>query len=297
MTKYVAISIFFLFVSFNLFAQVNGNGKINTVSQSIQDFDELEISFPAKVTIACGETPGLSITTDENIFKQLDIYEGESRLTIDPKKWIEPTQIAIEITVPTFKKLKTGGYGNYKITGLNAPAFQLQNIVATVKIEGRVEEFNLMSETGKTDASQLVAQNVQVGLWSHGKAIVNPVESLHANVTGDGEVIYVNRPQKFKTKEKQGGSVISLAEQKEEILSKPRYFNVALKNNSGKKVDLIVRGPKSHRFSYGLPLRAGQKRKERFPVGTEIFLDKVLGKKLLATVKETDENGTIKLFN
>ncbi|MEQ9264869.1 MAG: hypothetical protein RLN81_06580 [Balneolaceae bacterium] len=75
------------------------------------------------------------------------------------------------------------------------------------------------------------------------------------------------------------------------------YVNVTLYNNSESRINIEIQGPKERRFGYGAPINGFRKRKERFPVGTQIYLKRaVLNDRLLVTITEEDAGKTVNLF-
>ena len=66
-----------------------------------------------------------------------------------------------------------------------------------------------------------------------------------------------------------------------------KYLEFSIRNTSGKTIQAEVRGPQAHPFGYGLPLRSGRPRAERWPVGTKLYRTKLgVRSDLLLTVEE-----------
>ena len=74
------------------------------------------------------------------------------------------------------------------------------------------------------------------------------------------------------------------------------YIELGVKNSSFKFLNTVVRGPKQHPFSYGIPFPPGKKRVEKWPVGTKLYSsDREVPEELLFTVRESDFGKTIKI--
>ena len=296
-TRLLLLALFIVVPLYALFAQVNGNGKLETQTRSVGIFSILEINFPAEVEIECGTLPRVEITAEENLMKYIKVDHSGNKLSIEPTKWIEPRkQIQIRVGVAFLHRLNTSGYGNYWVRNLNTPSFHLQNLVGTTVLEGAVKDLTIQQETGQVDATQLEVTNAQVKIWSHGKARVKVSGTLNAEVADEGIVIYEGKPEKLEKKTKSGGVVIDAASHVEETPPEIKYISLTLHNNSRGKIDIYIKGPPHRRFSYGAPFRANQKREENFPVGTKIYLDKVFTRKLLLKIEEAHEGKVVSLF-
>lgn len=274
-------------------AQINGNGKMVTITRSTGVFSGVKVDFPAEVEIICQTIPHLEITSDENIIPYLDIRMEGSTLNILQRKWIEPSR-TVHITIGTafLHRLETGGYGEYWIKNIDAPQFTLVNPVGTVELEGRADRLVANVGTGKVDASQLTTLESDITVTSFGWVKVQVKDVLRAQVAENGKVIYTEKPSQIYG----AGPVFPAENDNPSPEGKPRYIRVTLLNNSPSKIDMIIKGPPGQRFSYGAPLRPGQRRTEDMPVGTHIYLDHIISRKLLVTILEKDENQVVKLF-
>ena len=290
-----AIIIFAIFCLYlTSFAQINGNKKIITQTRSLGLFTQLEVDFPAELEVICQTIPHLEITVDENVMPYINIKMEGSKLRILQGQWIEPSQLT-KITIGTafLHQLETGGYGQFWVRNIKTPEFRLINPVGTVELEGTTDRLQMDIQTGKVDASLLQAKNIEVHISSFGSAIIYPTDLLEVNISSEGSIIYIHKPQKIRGE----GNIKHIDDLEDQPVPETKYIELALKNNSNSKIDVYVQGPPHRRFSYGIPFRAGQKRTEIFPVGTRIYLDQVVTRKLLATIEDKDENQTVNLFD
>lgn len=163
-------------------------------------------------------------------------------------------------------------------------------------LDGKAEELIVNTNVAKIDATKLVAINANITIESFGEVRVNKVEKLTADVSSTGKIVFNKQPNQIISTIESGGKLISSED--ESIPSQPVvYIDLALKNNSKKRVNVIFEGPENARFGYGAPFRRNQSRSERFPVGTKVYqqLDDE-SKKLLLIINEADSNKTIDLF-
>jgi len=294
------IYILLLLISNVALAQVKGNKNIVTKTYDVTTIEEIKINLYAKVTIDQSATESLTITTDENLLGLIDKDLEDGKLHLDQKEWISPSQdIIISIGAPNLKRVETGTHDITKIINLNNDYLQIMAPIGNVIVEGKTKELRIGAELAKVNASNTVAEKVFVNLWSWGNVTVNPTEQLWANVSIDGKLFYISKPEKFDVKKKNGGQILSLNEK--DSLKNPEaiFIKFRIKNNSSNRNNFYVIGPKpdGSKFSYGFPMMPNAKRKENWSVGTKIYKVNSLGfRKLLITIKKEDEGKVIDLF-
>jgi len=285
------------FLTTSLTAQKNGNGQLGTKAIQLADFSEIHVNFPVTAKIDCGTTTALSMTTDDNLFDHIRVEVEDDILYIQQKGWVEATKVALTIGAPNLKRLQADGYGLYTVKNIDADEFRVTNNVGLVKLFGKANTLRFGIETGTIDALELVAQEVYASIWSHGKAKVNAVQLLDGKVENGGEVIYTNQPAKNRIKIKGESEVVS-ADEAKVATQKVDYIDFKLFNNSGKRIQAYVKGPKGKRFSYGFPLNPLQKRREHWPVGSKVYKVGKLGTRtLLATIEADNADNIVKLFD
>lgn len=281
----------------NTNAQVKGNGQIKTIQVEVDSFSGIKNGLSSDITITYGEKTEVKVTADENLIDLVDIEVIDGILDINQKEWISPTvQIQIDIITPEINRFTNSAHGLFTISGIDTDRFKVMSPVGKVILSGKARELSVGTEVGTVDASDFEVEIARLKVWSWGTVLVNALEKLDANISGNGKVVYTREPEVLKSKTEKGGKVISLEEEKappKEVV----YINVKIRNNSSDRVNVVIRGPEGARFGYGVPFNGFQTRKERFPVGTEIYLERPLWKnKLLVTIKEDDAGKTVELF-
>ena len=295
--KITQLLLLICFLTTSLTAQKNGNGQLETRAIQLADFSEIRVNFPVSATIDCGTTTALSMTTDANLFDHIRVEVEDDILYIQQKGWVEATKVELTIGAPNLKRLQTGGYGIYTVKNIDVDEFSVTNNVGLVKLFGKANTLRFGIETGTIDASELVAQEVYANIWSHGKAKVNAVQLLDGKVENGGEIIYTNRPAKNRIKVKGDSEVYSSAEAKA-ATPKVNFIDFKIYNNSGKRIQAYVKGPRGQKFSYGFPLNPLQKRRKHWPVGSKVYkVSKVGTRTLLATIEANNADSVVKLFD
>lgn len=278
-------------------AQVKGSGEIVTQEIKVEAFTKIKNGLSSDYSIKIGNKLELKITADKNLIQLIQIEVNDGELYINQKEWISSTkQIKIEITAPALTQFTNSAHGSYKILDINNAVFKVDAPVGDIFLSGRTKNLIVNTKVGKVDASKLTANKAKLSIESFGTIKVNMIEEVEAFVSNNGKIVYTEEPQILKSKTEKGGRIISVEEDSapaKEVV----YINLKLKNNSSDRISLVFVGPENAMFSYGISLNIFQARKERFPVGTKIYLERPLWKnQLLVEIKEEDAGKTVKLF-
>ncbi|WP_298420683.1 DUF2807 domain-containing protein [uncultured Kordia sp.] len=291
--------ILLLLIGYTATAQKKGNKKIVTRTFSLENIQKININFYAKVTIDQSVKEGITITTDENLMDLIDKEVVGNTLYLGQIEWIQPSKAIITIGAPNIRHIETGTHDVTKIINIDNDYLQLTSPVGTIILEGKTKELRIGSELAKIDASKLVSENAFVNIWSWGNAKVNVINTLNAEVSNSGKLIYVNSPKKIKQKTKKDGQILSLAEKKAIKNTDTEWIKFKIENNNFNRNNFFVVGPKKDgtKFSYGFPMMPNALRKENWTVGTKIYKVNSLGfRKLLVTITKENAGKVVKLF-
>lgn len=295
------LSLILLLIGFNGIAQIKGNNTIETRNFTVTDLHHLKINLYAKVTIDQSAAEGMSITADRNLFDLITSTVNHGILELNQKEWISPSQdIIITIGAPNLARVESGTHDETRIININSDLLRVNAPVGNITIEGRTKELRLGAELATIDASKLIVDDAFINLWSYGKITVNVNNTLWADISNNGQLIYLNTPNKIQKKTKNGGRIVTLNDA--ETIKNPQieYINFKIKNNSSNRNHFYVVGPKpdGSKFSYGFPMMPNSKRDENWTTGTKVYKVNRLGfKKLLITITKTNENQIVDLFN
>jgi Putative auto-transporter adhesin, head GIN domain len=272
------------------FAQRNmrpltGNGISKTVVYDLKPFDMLEILWlGGNIEVEYGASKSdISIVTDENIYDLLLVKNTEGVLHLEIKNnyanrlWLEDNVSKIKITTTlqprkiVYKANAEASFKNISTKILKIEKDENGNI----QLEGKVELLDIdKSDNGSIHAEKLVAESVKVDMSGNGSVWVNVKNILKKSVKGNGGFMNIA-----------DGKIVNSAPIKR--------VNVTLYNPENSKKSYYVKGPNDDgsAFSYGIGLEGMGKKMERFTVGTKIYYKR----KLVATMKETDDNQVVKL--
>lgn len=295
------MTLLLLLVGMTSAAQIQGNKSIETRNFDAFNIKIVKINLYAKVTIDQAAQEGLSITTDSNLFDLINTEVIDGILHLDQKKWISASQdIRITIGAPNLNRVESGTHDITKIINVNNDQLRVNAPIGNISIEGKTKELRLGSELSTIDASKLTAENAYINIWGDGNITVNVSNTLWADVSNDGHLMYLERPKKLETKVSNGGRVQSIDESRKTKNNKASYISFKIKNNSANRNHFYVLGPKpdGSKFSYGFPMMPYAKRDENWTIGTKVFkVDKLGFKILLITITEDNKNQIVNLFN
>jgi len=288
----------FLFCSTVLFAQVKGDGNIVTRNLELSNLETIIVGLYAEVTVDMAAAPGLTITTDENLLPLLNLKVKNGQLDLQQLEWIKASQpIAITIGAPGLRRIDNTVHVTTEVKNISGNSFLATAFLGRLNLSGEVESVKLAGEAGKIDARQLKASTVDLNLWDAGKILLGQPESIRGIVKNGGKVIYEGGSPEIKT----SGSGKVFARSEADKVKRPdaRFIKFAVKNNSGKRIQCYVSGPKpdGSRFSYGFPLNPGQTRDKDWSVGSKVFVVSKLGtRRLLRKITAKDEGQVVRLF-
>ncbi len=298
------LSLLLLSVAVCLTAQVKGNRQIVTKTYDVQDITSIDIGLYAEIEVdMSASSSSITITAESNLINLIgrDIENGQ--LVLDQIKWIKPTKrIKISIGAPQLTFIQQGTHDDVVVKNVNGSTLGVSALIGNVTLLGEVEYLNAGGESGEIDARSLDADHVEINLWGPGKINLASPKKISGIVKEEGRVYYDDNDTKVTLKKRDDAELLERSTAAlEPKVKRPeaKFINLKLKNNSGKRINAYVRGPKpdGRYFSYGFPMMAGQVRKENWTVGTKVYRQTNLGlKKLLVEIAADDEGEIVMLY-
>ena len=202
-----------------------GSGNVITQTREVSDFTDIEVNYPAQVTITQGKTASVKIEAEENVLPGLQTRVRGNTLEISYKpedgKYINPTKaVRVTVVVKDLKEvdfssageliingLKTdkldisvSGAGSLKVNDLAVKNFRVDMSGAgSMSATGEADDFRLtISGFGSFNGKDLHTLTTDVHLSGAGSATVWVDNQLDANVSGVGSVNYYGSPSVTK---------------------------------------------------------------------------------------------------
>ncbi len=194
-----------------------GNGNITTTSRKISDFSSLEIGGNYKLSLEEGNTPSLTIKTDENLLDYINVESYGDKLYINNVHTLKSTDgINIHIIYQHLNTISCTGTSSIKNAGSlksdqlkidmsGAGAVEMDLEVAelevdlsgagVVKLSGyaKNEQFDI-SGAGGLRAYKLKSNNCEISLSGIGGAEIYVTQKLDATISGIGGISYRGQP-------------------------------------------------------------------------------------------------------
>ena len=285
-------------------AQVKGDRNIITETYETEDIQKIEVGLYADVKVDMSAPNNyIKLTADANIINLIGRDIDSGRLVLDQKEWIKASRdIIIEIGAPSLTFIQQGTHDKLLVENINTDELSVSALIGSIELIGQVNRLNAAGESGDIDARNLTAEIVDINLWDSGKISLAQPKVLQGIVKEEGIVYYDDNDTQLSIKTESDGQVkersMTRAEPKV-VNPEARFIDFKLKNNSNKRINAYVRGPKPNGkyFSYGFPMRPGQIRKERWTVGTKVFRSNALGlRKELVEITADDEGEIVRLY-
>lgn len=188
---------------------IRGNGKRKTEQRPVTSFTRIEAGGFYDIQWHPG-SPSLSITTDENLFSNIETSVSGNVLKIETHGQISPTHgVTVVISSPSLGGADLSGALKLEAAQLSGDRFTLETSGATkVTLAGSANRL-VASLTGasRLNAETLQTQDVEISVTGAGRADVMATNSLKAAITGAGRVSYGGNPKSVEKKVTGAGKI------------------------------------------------------------------------------------------
>ena len=198
-----------------------GSGNVITETREVNDFNSIELNYPAQVTVSQGNSTSVKIEAEDNLLPGLQTRVRSNRLEVFYKtedgNHVRPTRpIKITITVNNLKevdftsagelilndietdnlRISLSGAGSMEVNDLAANSFHLDMSGAgSMTASGKADDLRLtISGFGSFNGKDLHSMTANIDLSGAGSATVWVDDDLDASVSGVGSVNYYGSP-------------------------------------------------------------------------------------------------------
>jgi hypothetical protein len=187
-----------------------GSGDLETEERAVEVFTRIESNLGVDIDIKVGSPQKVTLTFDDNLLDNIKTRVRGKTLEIKARGSFSTNRdCTIEITVASLEEVDISGSGDITITNLDSKEFSF-NLSGSGSLEasGKVEQLFLdVSGSGEIDTRDLIAQEVEVDISGSGNAVVYAVNSLDGDISGSGDIRYVNEPQHVSTRVTGSGTI------------------------------------------------------------------------------------------
>lgn len=228
--RYIYSAILFLLISTIGYADcIKGTGSVIDDKIYVPNITSIVVDVPMNLILTPSENESVTVKTNEDILKNLIFNYDDGELVIKARKDLCPTDLTVFISLKTIKSIKLNKNVNLKTSGsiktedfeieVNGPsevniAVEAEEIYIDVDGSGNViimgssDELTIsLDGKGTVDAGKLQANEVDAELDGDGTIIVNPSESLSADLNGSGKILYKNKPNNLDIQKDGNGTI------------------------------------------------------------------------------------------
>jgi len=176
-----------------------GSGTAASESRPVSDFSAVELAGVGTVIVEPGPTESVTVEADDNILPMLtsDVAGDTLVLGTDPGSSISPrTPISYRVTVTDLSGLSVSGSGDITAGGAAGPDLAVTiSGSGTITASGTTDRLSVeISGSGDFAGGSLAARDVEVTVSGSGSALVHAGATLHASISGSGDVRYLGEP-------------------------------------------------------------------------------------------------------
>jgi len=198
--------------------QIIGSGNVGTREREVPEFNRIHLKGTGRVILDWGDMTTVSIKTDDNILPLIKTEVKGNILEISHESFsLSPTTLEFYITVKELKGLSISGSGD----AVGQSLFTMEELEIVIKGSGdmilMVDASRLIAEisgsgsmdltgeaqdfrasirgSGDIRASNLETNHAVVSIAGSGNCHLHASESLRAEISGSGDVIYAGRPR------------------------------------------------------------------------------------------------------
>lgn len=210
---------------------IRGDGNITTEKMDLSSFDGLHVSGMFEVFLVEGNSPHISIETDENLQEYVIAEVRNNILTLRMKEnnRYDPTRLDVYVTTNSLSELKLSGATSVSsdhtlsaanltisISGagdmnLKVDAERLKTHVSgagNVRISGNAQDHQIrISGVASINCLNLETLDTDVSISGAGSAKVNATQKINASVSGVGSIEYSGNPQSKNLNTSGAGSI------------------------------------------------------------------------------------------
>jgi hypothetical protein len=176
---------------------VRGSGVAATETRTLPPFTGVELAGSNNVSVQIGTPQSVVVHADDNLIGHVRTYVRSGTLRIQTTGTFSTrTPMRVSVVVPRLTSAALTGSGKVIIDGVDTPSFTASLPGSgTMLVSGRTDHLEAsLPGSGQMNMHGLLARTVEVQLSGSGEVEVLATESLDAEVSGSGAVMYAGNP-------------------------------------------------------------------------------------------------------
>ncbi len=190
---------------------IEGSGIVKSETREVDTFRGIDVSGAYDVEATCGETLRVVISADDNLLPHIRTRVEDGVLFIDSDKaFCTRNRLKATISVPTVERISLSGAIDLSIRGVNNADLAVSlSGSGSVRASGKTGSFTAEASGASTiDARELRSKKVRAKISGACEAVIHAEESLDAEISGAGELIYYGDPARVSRRISGAGELI-----------------------------------------------------------------------------------------
>lgn len=192
---------------------VRGSGVLKTETREVDAFTRVECAGSANITIETGARQSVVVETDDDILPLIDTtVKGDNLVITSHGAYSTRLGVKVTIVVPVLAEARISGSGNIVASEISAKGFAAHiSGSGNIRLSGSADSLTAsIAGSGSIDASKLPVGAADVQVTGSGDVKVVATQSLHAEITGSGNVRYGGHPAAIQKRVTGAGNVRAL---------------------------------------------------------------------------------------
>jgi len=165
----------------------------------VRPFTAVELAGSSNVTVQVGAPQSVVVHADDNLIGRVSTTVRSGALVIETTgSFSTRTPMRVSVVVPEVQSVRLSGSGNLIVDGVVTSSFTASLPGSGMMlVAGRTEHLEAsLQGSGQMNLHGLIAREVEVQLPGSGEIQVFATDSLHADVSGSGSVMYGGNPSR-----------------------------------------------------------------------------------------------------
>lgn len=176
---------------------IPGSGVATSETRTLPPFTAVELAGSNNLTVQVGSPQSVAVRGDDNLVGHVRTTVRSGVLVIETVgDFSTRAPMRVSVVAPDLTSVSLSGSGTVTVDGVVAASFTAGlSGSGTMLVTGRAERLDAsLAGSGQMDLHGLVARTVAAQLPGSGEIEVYAVDSLDADVSGTGSVIYAGDP-------------------------------------------------------------------------------------------------------
>lgn len=189
---------------------VRGSGVTASQTRTLPPFTAVELAGSNNVTVQVGAPQSVVVQADDNLIGHVRTTVRSGTLVIETTgSFSTRTPMRVSVVVPRMTRVSLSGSGNVSVDGVDSSSFTARLPGSgTMQVTGQTEHLEVsLQGSGRMSMPALIAGAVQVQLAGFGVIEVYATDSLDAEVSGSGSVMYAGNPPEVTSTVSGSGAV------------------------------------------------------------------------------------------